>query len=172
MKIVKLTVFLFVIGLLSGLSMSYVNKITAPRIEQMKIEAEKRANQAIFEGYETFNVVAEEVDNNILKITEVLDNNGERVGLIYLVKSKGFEAPIEMLVGFNIETNEIQGFDVLSMRETPGFGAKITEPEFKEQFKDVSLDNIEFDYITGATITSTAVQAGLDYARDHFKDNF
>jgi electron transport complex protein RnfG len=64
--------------------------------------------------------------------------------------------------------------------ETPGLGAKIREPKFKDRFKNRTLSNTtwavkkdagDIDGITGATISSRAVidaiKEGLEFYGDH-----
>ena len=56
--------------------------------------------------------------------------------------------------------------EITKMAETPGLGAKVTEPKFKQQFQGKSLHNCRFnlkkdggdlDQVTGATISPRAV---------------
>jgi Na+-transporting NADH:ubiquinone oxidoreductase subunit C len=75
-----------------------------------------------------------------------------------------------MVVGFAADRQRLSGIDFLKQQETPGLGARIGEPWFKQQFKgkrgpfttvgegEPSAEN-QFDAITGATITSNAVKA-------------
>ena len=69
----------------------------------------------------------------------------------------------------------VTGVVVLSHAETPGLGAKATDPKYLEQFRGRSLasarwavkkDGGDFDQVTGATITPraiiTAIHAGLE----------
>lgn len=67
--------------------------------------------------------------------------------------------------------------------ETPGLGAKCTEPAFIDQFlgKDLSHDLTvsknasqpqEIQAITASTITSKAVVKGINSARRHYQEHF
>ena len=66
---------------------------------------------------------------------------------------------------------------ISAANETPGLGAKSTEEEFQKQFAGLSAlkpvefsktganrDNNEYDAISGATITSTAVKQAVNEA--------
>jgi len=53
--------------------------------------------------------------------------------------------------------------------ETPGMGAKIVEPAFRDQFTNVAIADLQLsskggkiDAISGATISSKAVISGLN----------
>ena len=76
-----------------------------------------------------------------------------------------------MMVG--IDSNAaVQGIEILSHGETAGLGAKITEEKFKSQFRDKNpvlevvkneTDNPnQITAITGATISSRAIAAGIE----------
>lgn len=76
----------------------------------------------------------------------------------------GFSATIRLMVGFKPD-GTIINISVLEQTETPGLGTKMTEPEFKDQFKDknpsgfslkVKKDGGPVDAITAATISSRA----------------
>ena len=86
------------------------------------------------------------------------------IGYAFTVIGSGYGGDIEMLVGIEADAATIRGLSVISHGETPGLGAKITEPWFQEQFegKDVNTlalvdDGGEIDAISGATISSSAV---------------
>jgi electron transport complex protein RnfG len=79
-------------------------------------------------------------------------------------------------VGFNAE-GLIWNTKVLSQAETPGLGAKCTEPSFSDQFKQfnpaekslkVKKDGGDVDAITASTITSRAYANGLAVAVNVF----
>ena len=76
----------------------------------------------------------------------------------------GFSGDILLMAGFN-STGSIYNITVLEHKETPGLGTKMTEPNFKDQFKDlnpsevamkVRKDGGQIDAITSATISSRA----------------
>ena len=86
--------------------------------------------------------------------------------------SKGFSGTINIMVGFDIDGNII-GTSVLSHSETPGLGAKMTEPAFYTQFIGknpasfrlaVRKDGGDVDAITASTITSRAYCDAVDRA--------
>ncbi len=77
---------------------------------------------------------------------------------------KGFSGNITLMTGFKPD-GKIISITVLSQKETPGLGTKMTEPGFKDQFNDknpadfklkVKKDGGPVDAITAATISSRA----------------
>ncbi|MFC1503976.1 FMN-binding protein [Spirochaetota bacterium] len=93
---------------------------------------------------------------------------------VFHAKAPGLWGEIKALIGFNACFGAITGVDFIEQNETPGLGARISEKKFKEQFQgkmgpftmvgEGEKDgNYEFDAITGATVTSTAVEHMLNY---------
>ncbi len=105
------------------------------------------------------------------------DDKGNFVGCAIDVAPVGFGGPIKIKVGFNVE-GVIWNTMVLSQAETPGLGAKCTEPSFADQFKQfdpaqkslkVQKDGGDVNAITASTITSRAYADGLATAARVFQ---
>lgn len=103
------------------------------------------------------------------------------------VGGPGFWGPIQGMVGVDRHAKKILGIAFYKHTETPGLGGRITEDWFANQFKNLPLHPIEgdqkifylkpsgtrgapneLDAITGATNTSSAVEAFLNDELDHF----
>ena len=81
----------------------------------------------------------------------------------------GYADRIEVLIGFNANTEKITGLFILDQKETPGLGNKIIHRQWRSQFvdKDTGLPLTvvkgkssapqEIDAINGATISSKSV---------------
>ena len=104
------------------------------------------------------------------------DQPGNTVGCAVNVSALGFGGPIAVKVGFDID-GIICNTKVLSQAETPGLGAKCTEPAFSDQFKgfnpaekklSVKKDGGDIDAITASTITSRAYSNALATAVNVF----
>ena len=76
----------------------------------------------------------------------------------------------------------VKAINILNHSETPGLGAKSTEPEFYEQFNDKEILPLkvvkgaasgadEIAAISGATITSNAVTSGVNAAVEYWNRN-
>jgi len=85
-------------------------------------------------------------------------------GTDWFASYKGFGGPVSVrltLDGLAIKAMEVGG---ASFAETPGLGAKATEPEFTNQFvgKTLPVTADDIDAISGATITTNAVLGTVD----------
>lgn len=104
--------------------------------------------------------------------------NGETVGFaVESFSTKGFSGKIEVMVGFDMD-GKIMGTSVISHAETPGLGAKMTEPAFSSQFNGknpaafrlaVKKDGGDVDAITASTITSRAYCDAVGRAYEVFR---
>lgn len=91
--------------------------------------------------------------------------------------SKGFGGTIRLMVGFDPDGN-IVSTSVISHAETPGLGAKMTEPAFSDQFRgknpatfklQVKKNGGDVDAITASTITSAAFCDAVEKAYKVFE---
>lgn len=92
------------------------------------------------------------------------DKDGVTVGYAIESATTGFGGTLSLMVGIAVD-GRICGTSVLSHSETPGLGAKCTDPAFSGQFKGwdasakklaVRKDGGDVDAITASTITSRA----------------
>jgi len=96
-----------------------------------------------------------------------VNKNNEKI-TVHTVSGSGLWGEIIAHIGFKTD-GSISGISFIKQSETPGLGARIDEIWFKEQFRGKtaplkfvpegkSSSNDEFDAITGATVTTTAVK--------------
>ena len=90
---------------------------------------------------------------------------------VFTQSGSGLWGEIKAHIGFTGDLKSIAGIDFIVQNETPGLGARIAESWFREQFRGKTgpLTMVpegtknegprQFDAITGATVTSTAVQS-------------
>ena len=154
-------------GLLAGV---YV--LTKDPIEAA---AEAKTNNAIRQVLPEFDGVPEqktiETDGRTISYY-VASNAGEVIGYAVTASASGFSGPVSLMVGITAD-GIIYSTSVLSQSETPGLGAKCTEPAFADQFKNlnpaatklaVKKDGGDIDAITASTITSRAYVAAVNNA--------
>jgi Na+-translocating ferredoxin:NAD+ oxidoreductase subunit G len=167
------------IALLSAFLLGLTYTQTAERIEQVRIENQRRAVAAVVPDF----------DNNPLSESYTLKEmpeiefypatrGGERVGTAVLsYTNEGYSGLITMMVGF-LPDGSISGVRVLSHSETPGLGARMTEEDFLDQFQGLDpsdgsvrldRDGGEIDAITAATITSRASTDAVRRAYEAFQ---
>lgn len=163
----KMIVVLVVLSVISGTVLAYSYEITDVK---MREQAEKALQESVrIVVPDTAKVETAEHDDML--IYEGMDDQGSKKGIAFKVESDGYGGTIEMMVGYDPKEGKLTGLEILSMQETPGLGAKITEPEFKDQFKGKSVeDDFEAEkdvqIISGATVSSKAVSKGLKEALD------
>ena len=183
-KFLKNCLALFVITLVAGVSLAFVNEVTKEPIAKAQDKARLEAYEVVYPNAE-FKVM--DNSDEILKasskslekenlsqcsvddVLAVTDKNGNLIGYVFSATSpSGYGGDIKVAIGVSNKTNKITGFTVLSHSETAGLGAKATEDEFKSQFigksanginytKNGASNDTEIDALSGATITSNAV---------------
>jgi Na+-transporting NADH:ubiquinone oxidoreductase subunit C len=108
-------------------------------------------------------------------------------GYAFSIGGPGFWGPIYGMVGVGPDASQILGIAFYKHSETPGLGARISEPWFAKQFEGLLLHPIdggnkifylkpegtgkepnELDAVTGATGTSRAVEAFVNQELDRF----
>jgi len=119
-----------------------------------------------------------------IKDLQISKKDGKANGYIYTVVPNSYGGPLELMVGINAKDGKITGIKVLKHDDTPGLGAKSTEPAFSDQFKgkdtkkDIKLVKHatnkpdEFQAITAATITSSAIRDGVNEVRADYVKNY
>ncbi len=159
--ILRLVLTLFVICALVAGMLAGVNAITKDRIAAAKAQ-------------KTLDAIAEVLPDS--ESAKLLDSFSDKSGIVtavyeadsgYAVKvaPNGFGGAIEMMVGLS-KDGSVLGISVISHAETPSLGAVAADKGSKGQaFRDqfVGWDG-ELDAISGATITSKAVAAGVEAA--------
>lgn len=194
-KIVKNTLILTAITVVSGLLLGLVYGITKEPIAAAQENAKQEAFQAVlpdaasFETYEDFD---SESASALLKengyteedITEAAvgkDAGGETVGYVVNVTThEGYGGDIQISVGIASD-GTVKGIEMLSISETAGLGMKAAETEFKDQFKDKNVERFSYtktgesgddmiDAISGATITTNAVVNAVDSALIYYQN--
>ncbi len=160
----KMVIVLVIVSLLSATSLSIVYEKTKPIIDENKEDALKKSLTEVMptaDRFEESNEVEEiisEKGEGIKKVFDAYDENNEKMGMVLLIDTMGFQGTIRILAGVD-NSKKITGIKILEHLETPGLGERITENEFLEQFvnKPITLQGNDIDAITGATISSTAV---------------
>ncbi len=188
-KIVKDTLAITLITLISGLALGLVQDITAGPIAKQQKKAKEEAYKAVFADADTFEelTLTEELSaaieanldengytaQNIDEIMLAKDNAGAEIGYAFTVtSSEGYGGDIQFAMGVKAD-GTMNGISILNISETAGLGMKATTAEFQEQFKEkkvekfsytksgASADN-EIDALSGATITTNAMTNGVN----------
>lgn len=190
-KFLKNCLALFLITLVAGVSLAFVNEITKEPIAQAQDKARLEAYEVVYPNakFETLNNTEEILKNSsaslkkenlsqctVDDVLKATDESGNTIGYVFSATSpSGYGGDVKVAVGVSNKDNSITGFTVLSHSETAGLGAKATEDEFKSQFIGKSANGIsytktgassdsEIDALSGATITSNAVCEAVNSA--------
>ena len=169
MYIVRLAATLLIITSVVAAALAGVNSITAPAIAKLTAEKTQEAIQAVLPGgYDS-------------EITDYADETGlvskiyaGAEGYAFEVTPGGFDNTITMMVGVDTE-GKVLGISIIKHTETAGLGAVAAAgtpagEAFRGQFVgqsgsvSVTKDGGAMDAITGATITSRAICAGVNAA--------
>ena len=178
--LIKDALKLFVITLVSALVLAVANKVTAPVIAENDAKRQEMAMQEVLPDAKDFKKVDTgglELTEKDVRIKEFYTGTAEErlVGYVVDVVTNGYGGELEIIMGVGTD-GKICAVKILNSSETAGLGAKASEPEFIDQYKDKSMllsvvknedaDFDEIEAISGATITSEAVtravNAGLE----------
>ena len=193
-KIVKDTLALTVITLVSGLLLGLVNDITAGPIASQQAKEKEEAYKAVFADAASFETVTSGEDTDLesyldengfkaQNIDEVMlakDDQGNELGYAFTVTtSEGYGGDIQFAMGVQ-DDGTLNGISILSISETAGLGMRATTDDFKNQFKDKNVEKFtytktgatsddEIDALSGATITTNAMTNGVNAGLDAFR---
>lgn len=97
--------------------------------------------------------------------------NENKENLVLHIQTAGYggkSSPIEALVGFN-DDGTISSVKIVACPETPGLGTKIQDETYLENYVGISGNTDSVDTITSATISSTALKRGVDFALSQYE---
>lgn len=160
----QMVLTLLIVAIFCSIVLSFVYSFTSPRIAETK-------NKLTLEGLREVIIAQEFVEIIPDTLWRALDSSGTFTGIVFRVFPQGYGGPIPITVGLDL-AGKITGVRIASaaegLKETPGLGVKITEPDFRKQFIDkcalevqIKKDGGEIDAITAATISSRAVCSGI-----------
>ena len=175
-KSASLIIVLTCTAILSGLILAFLNNVTQPLIEAHAAEVLKNAVSDVLPGIDSY-------DRKTIDDVEFFfgkDVSGTLQNVAFQAIGNGFQSKLKILVGMDLQMENILAIKVLEQMETPGLGTKIeTDPSNKEQqdwfpkqFDALNLKGQEITYlknekpskdkaqimaITGATISSKAL---------------
>ena len=168
---------LFIICIVIAASVSLVNQITAPIIADSAESSKKTSFEDVFPNATDFKDITAEFPDRDTRISEIHEVQGPSgtLGYLYIVSTVGYADQVKNLVAIDQETQTIKSITILKHNETPGLGAKAKEPEFKNQFNGLpinqevtiikgpgNIETSEVQAITASTITSDAVALGIN----------
>ena len=183
-KIIKNTLILTAITVVSGLLLGIVYDVTKEPIAQAQERTKQKAFQTVlpeaseftssnFDEKEAAKILKENgYTDDITEVAEATDKKGKVIGYVINVTShEGYGGDID---------GTVKGIEMLSIGETAGLGMKAKDAEFKDQFRDKKVQKFTYtkngekgddkiDAISGATITTNAVTNAVDSALIYYQ---
>jgi electron transport complex protein RnfG len=144
---------------------------------------------------ETSEVVLEDIEvesgkgkRRATSVRKAVSAAGECVGWAFTCEGSGFADKIKLVLTVEADFEKLKGYGVLSSNETPGFGDKIKDSFYREQFVDApttqltltklgnqDVKDAEIVAISGATVSSeaviTIVNTFLSQMKNHVKNH-
>ncbi len=180
-EIIKLGLTLFIISTVAAIALAGTNLVTSPIIAEQRAIKSEMARKEVLPAAESFEEVTggyeaqiTNPDGVVVPVIEVYKGvaGGETIGYVVKTAPGGYGGGVEVVTG--LSDGSITGVRVGKHQETPGLGAKATLPEFYGQYDGKSAADVrvnktqasdtEVQAISGATITSKAVTAGVNAA--------
>ena len=167
--VLRIALTLFLITAVVAGALAGVNSVTKPIIDAQNAAKTQKAIETVLPGGgEAVDFPAVDVGAPVSKVYK--GANGYAVEVL----PSGFDNTITMMVGVDFE-GKVLGISIVSHTETAGLGAVAAAQTsageaFRGQFVGqsgsvaVTKDGGQIDSITGATITSRAVSAGVNAA--------
>lgn len=161
-----LTITLGVICAVCALVLGLVNMITEDPIKAVQKAKDEAAMAEVLpaSGYEPITYSGS--DTTIRSINAAADGSGY---VVQVAPSGSFSGTLTIMVGVKTD-GTVSGVAVTKSGETSGLGDNAKKPDFRNQFTGMSgevkvtKDGGQVVPITGATITSRAVSAGVTSA--------
>ena len=172
---------LFMITAITGVILGFVQWGTEDAIKRTELAAKNEALRNVMPDAENFAPVELVANDGTITEIQAGSNNSGVVGHCISVSSKGYGGAVSFVVGI-LKNGTVRAINILNHSETPGLGAKSTEPAFYGQFenknnlplevvKGVATSDNQIVAISGATITSNAITSGVNSAVEYWNKN-
>jgi electron transport complex protein RnfG len=173
-----------------GLLIAVTNAGWSERIERNEREKLFGLMRGLVADANSFEIALERVEIPAKKgraiktnIYKAVDKGGGCAGFAYVSVGSGFADKIKLVIAVDSKCEKFFGFKVLASNETVGFGSKIKNDYFSNQFKgapageltliksgdDGKIDS-EIVAITGATVSSEAVVKIINGSIVHIRE--
>lgn len=174
--IIKPVAVLLAICIVIPLALSLTNKLTAERIAVLEENNSQKTMESLIkaDSFEKASFSEGEFEYFVAL------KKGETLGYIFKTSEKGYGGEVSVMTAVN-PNGTVKAVALLDLSdETPGLGQNAGKESFYSQYSGkkagISLlkngadpDNNEVDAVTGATITSTAVNKAVNKALQNFE---
>ncbi len=172
-------IILTVICVVTTALLAVTNYFSAPVIVFNQEQSAKQTRMELLSSADDFTDVTGEsgslVQGEKASVVSVFKaNNGE--GFVYTVKTTSFGGELTMMVGI-AKDGKVTGVKVTGHSDTPGVGTKNFDPDYLNKYAGMDKlagGNVKkeqgFDYITGASVTGSAIHDGVNVSLMQFKE--
>lgn len=176
--IIKPVCVLLAICVIIPLALSLTNKVTADKIAELEEKNSRETMANLIEADEFNENELEDGGESFTYYIAVKD--GETVGFIFKTAEKGYGGDVSVMTAVNPD-GTVKSVAILDVsNETPGLGQNAAKESFYTQYEGkksgISLlkngadsEKNEVNAVTGATITSTAVNKAVNTALEQFE---
>lgn len=163
------TIYMFVLAAILTFLLALINNSTKAQVERNAVLKEKSGILYVFgiENDGSTDDVFSKIDKYIVDTGKTFNDSpvysyekdGKIEGYAFTITGSGLWGPIEGIMGVNPDFTQTLGIEFLEQSETPGLGGRISEIQYKEQYRNATVGEIrnDVDAISGATGTSNAV---------------
>lgn len=180
----NMTITLFAITIVAGVSLGFINDITKGPKAQAKLERKISALKNVLPEFnnnpvDDIKLVKHELAKDSVEIYPGIQDDRLTGTAVVGSTNNGYSGLVKIMVGFEPD-GTIKNIVVLEQKETPGLGTKMKDDKFLRQFRgknpsDFNVmptkDGGEVDALTGATITTRAFGEATQMAYDVFNEN-
>ena len=177
-------VILVIICVVTTALLAITNFVSAPIIEKNQEASATATRKELLTDADSFTSVDTNLqtsEDQSAKVTEVYQaDNGS--GYVITVVTKSFGGDLTMMVGLSSD-GSITGVKVTDSSDTPGVGSKDAQPDYLAQYDGLSQltsedvkketsttsDGAAFQYITGASVSGSAIHKGVYLALEQYK---
>jgi Na+-translocating ferredoxin:NAD+ oxidoreductase subunit G len=171
-EVIKLSITLAVVGLVSAALLTGVNNVTAPIIAERQEAEYREALELYFPEVAGFE--SQRVEDDYFDL--IYDSSDRLIGVMATIEQQGYDGTITYNLALDGE-GKVVGMLIISHSETPGIGDVITTSEFQEQFigksfEDPIVPGEDVDTVSGATISSSAMITSIRRVVNVVAENF
>lgn len=180
----NMTLTLFVITVIAGVSLGFINDITKGPKAEAKLARKTSALKNVLPEFnnnpvQEVSLIKSDLAKDSIEIYPAFLDEVQAGTAVVGSSEKGFSGLVKIMVGFHPD-GTINNIAVLEQKETPGLGTKMKDEKFIRQFRDkdpstfnlkVKKDQGDVDALTGATITTRAFGEATQMAYDVFIAN-
>ncbi len=160
------------ICLVTALLLGVVNSITKPKIDAIQTEKIRAAMSQVLAADEYLPIQLQKDLQGVQSVSEARAGGGT-LGYVVQVTASGSQGEIQMMVGVDME-NRVTGVSVIKHSETPNIGTKVVADQsvldrfigMDHSYGEITVNSgtNRFDGVSGATVSSRGVAAGVNVA--------